>query len=145
MNKSHTLKIHSDLKEIKKVSAEILDFLKACKLFENELLDIKLCLEEALINAIKHGNRLDKSLKVKIDYKLGDDAFKVTITDEGEGFDYRHVPDPTLEENLQELKGRGIFLIRRLMDEVEFNEKGNSITMVKFLNKGVKSEYKHRE
>ncbi len=145
MNKLHTIKIPSDLKEVKKVSAEILDFLKACKLFKNELLDIKLCLEEALINAIKHGNRLDKSLKVKIDYNLGDDTFKVTITDEGEGFDYKHVPDPTLEENLQELKGRGIFLIRRLMDEVQFNEKGNSITMVKFLNKGVKSEYKHRE
>ena len=145
MNKLHTIKIPSDLKEVKKVSAEILDFLKACKLFKNELLDIKLCLEEALINAIKHGNRLDKSLKVKIDYNLGDDTFKVTITDEGEGFDYKHIPDPTLEENLQELKGRGIFLIRRLMDEVQFNERGNSITMVKFLNKGVKSEYKHRE
>jgi len=145
MNKSHTIKIPSDLKEVKRVSAEILDFLKPLKLSQYELLDIKLCLEEALVNAIKHGNRLDKSLNVKIDYNLGDDTFKVTITDEGEGFDYRHVPDPTLEENLQELKGRGIFLIRRLMDEVEFNEKGNSITMVKFLNKGVKSEYKHRE
>ena len=135
MNKSHTIKIPSDLKEVKRVSAEILDFLKPLKLSQYELLDIKLCLEEALVNAIKHGNRLDKSLNVKIDYNLGDDTFKVTITDEGEGFDYRHVPDPTLEENLQELKGRGIFLIRRLMDEVEFNEKGNSITMVKFLNK----------
>jgi serine/threonine-protein kinase RsbW len=58
------------------------------------------------------------------------------MRDEGDGFDYKNLPDPTLEENLQELKGRGVYLIRRLMDEVVFNEAGNQITMIKKLKKG---------
>ncbi len=123
--------IPSDFNFIRKVSEEVLGSLQPLKLGAYELLDIRLCLEEALINAIKYGNRFDKDLKVKVKYSVEKSILKLIIEDAGKGFDYNSLPDPTLEENLQELKGRGVFLIKRLMNEVYFNEKGNRITMLK--------------
>ena len=128
--------IPSDLNSIRKASKEVLELLQPLKLGAYKLLDIRLCLEEALINAIRYGNKFDDNLKVKVSCSVENDILKIIVEDEGEGFDYNGLPDPTLEKNLQELKGRGVFLIKRLMDEVYFNEKGNRITMLKNIIEG---------
>ena len=136
MKLSEAMKISSELKNVKLVSAEILESLLPFNIASYDLLDIRLCLEEALINAIKYGNKLQPDLSIEITYSIENSILKITVLDQGMGFDHKNLPDPTLEENLQELKGRGVYLIRRLMDEVMFNEVGNQITMMKNLKKG---------
>jgi serine/threonine-protein kinase RsbW len=133
MNKNKTIQIPSALNQIKEVTSKVLDFLKPLQLPHSELLDIRLCLEEALVNAIKHGNKLKESRQVKVDYEISNDTLKIAVSDEGEGFDPDNLPNPTVEENLKELKGRGVYIIKRLMDKVEFNEKANKITMTKYI------------
>jgi serine/threonine-protein kinase RsbW len=94
--------------------------------------DISLALSEALANAVIHGNREDPNKKVDI-CALCDspDQFRLVITDEGQGFQPDAVPDPTLGENTLSNHGRGLFLIRRLMDETEFRLGGRQIVLLK--------------
>ena len=100
----------------------------------SQLFAIKLSLEEAITNAIKHGNRLDVSKKVTIDYQVSDDAVIVEIQDEGGGFSPDQVPDPTRVENLERPSGRGVMLMKAYMSEVEFSDGGNHVRMVKRRN-----------
>jgi len=79
-----------------------------------------------------YGNRRDPRKRVRIEASLGRDALLVQVTDEGRGFDPDSILDPTLPANRLRPCGRGLFLIRNLMDRVEFNERGNSIRMVLF-------------
>ena len=133
MNKK--ISISSNLDNVKDTVEEICGYLKKIEAEESLVFDIKLSLEEALINAIKYGNRFNEHLTVDIDFSHNGNKLIIAIEDKGRGFDYQNLPNPTHEENLLKLKGRGIFLIRHLMDEVEFNKKGNRITMAKFLRK----------
>lgn len=133
MNKKIT--IPSNLKNIRPAVDEILDYLKSIETEESLIFDIRLSLEEALINAIRYGNRFNENLTVDVDFTHNGNKVIIAVEDKGKGFDYRNLPDPTKEENLLKLKGRGLFLIRHLMDDVEFNRKGNRITMAKFLRK----------
>jgi serine/threonine-protein kinase RsbW len=84
---------------------------------------------EAVTNAIVHGNELDKKKFVDIEIILEKSSLKVTVVDQGKGFRPAEVPDPTETENLEKVNGRGVFLMSRLADEIEFNKKGNSVTM----------------
>jgi len=95
---------------------------------------VRLAIEEALNNAIRHGNAMDPGKTAELVYEVTDDQVDIRIRDEGPGFDFEDVPDPTLDENLDKPTGRGLMLIRAYMDMVEFNEKGNELHMVK-LNK----------
>jgi serine/threonine-protein kinase RsbW len=91
---------------------------------------LELCLEEALTNAIRHGNTGIASKKVTIRYRVADDAIDIYIADEGRGFDPTQVPDPTLTENLPCPSGRGILLMRSYMSHVEYNTSGTEVHMV---------------
>lgn len=93
-------------------------------------LNFRVCLTEALANAMLYGNCRDPRKRVRVEAHLTPTEIKVQVTDEGRGFDPASVLDPTLPTNRVRPGGRGIFLIRQLMDRVEFNERGNSITMV---------------
>jgi serine/threonine-protein kinase RsbW len=93
-------------------------------------LNFRVCLTEALANAMLYGNCRDPRKRVRVEAHLTPVEIKVQVTDEGRGFDPASVMDPTLPDNRVRSGGRGIFLIRQLMDRVEFNERGNSITMV---------------
>jgi serine/threonine-protein kinase RsbW len=84
---------------------------------------------EAVNNAIKHGNKDNPEKLVDVVLEYEDDEIKISVTDEGEGFDSTAIPDPTLPENIEELSGRGVFLMTKLSDSIKFNEKGNSVTM----------------
>jgi serine/threonine-protein kinase RsbW len=91
---------------------------------------VKLALEEALINAIKHGNRLDPNKKVHVEYKVDPRQVEITIEDEGPGFDRHGVPDPTLDENIEKCSGRGILLIEAYMTSVQWSRGGRRVSMV---------------
>lgn len=101
---------------------------------ERDLFSIKLALEEALVNAIKHGNQLDPTKSVQIEYTILPNRFEIHITDEGDGFDPEDVPDPTAIENLDRPCGRGLMLMRYYMNDVQFNDTGNRVTLYKDLN-----------
>ena len=90
---------------------------------------VRLALEEALVNAIKHGNQMDKSKRVHVRYHLGEKSFDIEIRDEGPGFDPEDVPDPTAPENLERPSGRGLLLMRHYMTECEFVPPGNVCRM----------------
>lgn len=94
---------------------------------------IRMVLEEALTNAMKHGNGLDVNKKVFVKSTLDNRIITIEIQDEGNGFSPDRLPDPTADENLGRPSGRGVLLIRSFMDEVEYNEKGNRLTMSKQL------------
>jgi serine/threonine-protein kinase RsbW len=92
---------------------------------------VRLALEEAVVNAIRHGNKLDPEKKIFVSYLVEDARITISVEDEGPGFDLDSVPDPTAEENLEADHGRGILLMRVYMDEVVYNEKGNRVTLTK--------------
>ena len=123
--------VDSDLSIVQKTSQDILSFLKVLPLGEAALFDIRLCLEEALINAMKYGNGLQKNVPVELDVEGGDEEVRITVRDQGPGFDVSKVADCTEKKNLYRNSGRGVYLIHQLMDEVKYNEKGNALLMVK--------------
>jgi serine/threonine-protein kinase RsbW len=91
---------------------------------------IKLALEEAMMNAIKHGNRQDEKKKVHIEASVDSKQTEIVVEDEGAGFVRKMVPDPTLPENLEKCSGRGVHLIEAYMHEVEWSHGGRRIRMV---------------
>lgn len=125
------LTIASDLAEARRVQEEIEQALQASGYTEHEVFAIKLALEEALVNAIKHGNQMDPDKQVFVVYKVTSERFEIRITDQGAGFNPEDVPDPTAIENLERPCGRGLLLMRGFMSEVEYHGKGNSVSMAK--------------
>lgn len=98
---------------------------------ETALFAIRLALDEAVANAIRHGNANDASKQVTIEYQVDGKELRVTVCDQGPGFDPSLIPDPTLDENLERPSGRGVMLMNAYMSEVSFNESGNCVTMAK--------------
>jgi len=90
---------------------------------------LRVALSEALANAIIYGNCNDSEKSVEVRVVVNKTTISVHVTDEGDGFNPKEVPNPTLPDGIEEISGRGLFLIREMVDEVSFNEKGNSICM----------------
>ena len=91
--------------------------------------NILVAVTEAVNNAIQHGNKYDPNRKVKIGYELDDDTISFTIRDQGPGFDYYNLPDPTAPENLEKPTGRGVFLMKHLADQIIFSENGSTVEL----------------
>ena len=103
---------------------------------EEDLMKIGMAVRESVVNAVVHGNRYSSMKKVRFSVVRSGARFTVRIADEGEGFDPDNVPNPLAEENLMRSSGRGIFLIRSFMDEVEMRRlepAGTELTLVKYL------------
>lgn len=96
--------------------------------------NIMIAVTEAVNNAIKHGNGSDKSKNVALSLTLEENQITFTVSDEGKGFDYHNLPDPTAPENLEKPGGRGIFLMKHLCDEVAFKENGKVVVLNFYLN-----------
>ncbi len=90
---------------------------------------IMVCTMEAVNNAVVHGNKSIESKNVEIVISYIKDSLEISVRDEGPGFKFDSVPDPTRTENIENVSGRGVFLMRRLADKIEFNEEGNMVTM----------------
>ncbi|MCK4375787.1 MAG: SpoIIE family protein phosphatase [Candidatus Brocadiae bacterium] len=119
-------------RELAHAESAILPVLENKGYGERAIFAVKLALEEAVINGIKHGNELDDTKKVTIGFAIDDSKAIISVADEGEGFNPDNLPDPTADEFLTATSGRGIALINAYMDEVRFNDKGNEITMIKY-------------
>jgi serine/threonine-protein kinase RsbW len=101
--------------------------------------EIEIALREAVVNAVVHGNHEDPGKQVCVSCRCGADEISIVIRDEGEGFDIAGVPDPTTPENVGSSHGRGIYLMKALMDEVRFEQGGTAVYMRKFAGrKGVR-------
>jgi serine/threonine-protein kinase RsbW len=132
----HEIAIFSDPAEALRIQELIEKALHSHGYQEREIFSIKLALEEALVNAIKHGNQFDRNKKVLIRYHVRPERFDVSIVDQGKGFDPADVPDPMAAENLERACGRGLLLIRHYMTEVTYHPPGNRLTMCMVRNSG---------
>jgi serine/threonine-protein kinase RsbW len=124
-------KISSDTEEARVLLNDLLARIETNGWPEEDKFGIHLSVEEALMNAIKHGNQRDPEKFVHVEFYLSDNLLRVSVLDEGEGFNPNDVPDPTLDENLELPSGRGLMLMRTFMSFVEYNEKGNGVRMEK--------------
>lgn len=119
-HKKEILSIRSDLNELPKVQEFLVRFCEDTHISEPCFKKILLCSSEGIVNAIQHGNQNNPKNKVSIFAELKNDTFSVSITDEGEGFDLAHIPDPTLESNILKERGRGIHIIKSMTDKFEY-------------------------
>lgn len=84
---------------------------------------------EAVNNSIVHGNKEDESKKVTIEFHVEQELVRIFVEDEGPGFDFEAVPDPTIPENIENIHGRGVYLMKHLADAVEFHNEGNRVEL----------------
>ena len=115
----------------RKVVDSILEALRTLGWQEEQIFGVHLAVEEALVNAIKHGNEMDPDKTVEIECVASRERVTVRVTDQGPGFQPDDVPDPTLDENLECPSGRGLMLMRSFMTRVEHNALGNSVLLEK--------------
>lgn len=130
------IQIDSDLCQAREVEDQILSAAQQNGYDEDTIFALRLSVEEALSNAIRHGNQYDAHKKVDIRYLVNSDRIELYVQDEGKGFDPGVVPDPTTPENLETPSGRGIMLMRAYMNQVEYNEQGNQVHLVKLKSTG---------
>jgi len=123
--------ITSDYARGREIQNRILDEVAKFKYNTDSVFAIKLALEEAIVNAIKHGNKLDKNKHVYVEALVGPGQCEIQIEDEGPGFERGHVPDPTAPENLEKSSGRGILLIESYMSDVHWSHDGRRLHMLK--------------
>lgn len=130
-NTYREINIPSTLRAAKAPEVEILRDVKRCGYCEDATFAIKLALEEAMTNAVKHGNGNDASKRITIRYAVNKERTVIIVRDEGPGFRPNEIPDPTEPGRLSLPTGRGIMLMRAYMDEVCFREKGSEVYLVK--------------
>lgn len=128
------LVLPSHIEAVADAAAAAADFARGCGLAEEAAFGIDMAVREAMTNAIVHGNKEDEAKKVELTLNCSPRAVEIEVADHGEGFDAASVPDPTSPENILKTSGRGNFLIRNFMDEVEWVRRadgGTTVRMVK--------------
>lgn len=134
MSDKLSLKIPSLLENIRIIESFI-DQAKDRFEFNDDIYgNILIAVTESVNNAIVHGNQNDKNKNVQLTLKVDDASVSFIVQDEGSGFDYKNLPDPTAPESISSLGGRGIYLIKHLADEVKFDKSGKRIKMVFYMN-----------
>lgn len=116
-------------RNVEKVSALVERVAMKYKISPDVYGNLLISMTEAVANAIKHGNRNDESKMVKIRMARRKNMLSVSVSDEGPGFDYSSVPDPTAPENLMKIGGRGVFLMTQLSDSIQFSDNGSTVEM----------------
>jgi len=119
------------ISELRKICSQILCHAKQLGYSADDTFAVHLAMEEAVVNAVKHGNRADCNKSVTIEYDVTPEKICITITDEGGGFEPENIADPRNGENIYKTGGRGVLLIKAYMNTIEYNQAGNSITMTK--------------
>lgn len=127
----HTCVIDSNQSETEVPKQAINRDLERCGFSQEEVFAVKLALEEALTNAVRHGNAGDSSKKITVRYAVNEEKAVILIRDEGNGFAPEEVPDPTAPERIPLPSGRGIMLMRTYMDEVSYRDNGREVRVVK--------------
>lgn len=124
-----TLKINSRIENLRKVEKLVDELSSEYNISADIYGNILIAALEAANNAILHGNKLDESKFVNINVRLEAEKLKIKIDDEGNGFDYKNVPDPTAPENIENVNGRGIFLMEKLSDNIIFTRNGATVEL----------------
>jgi serine/threonine-protein kinase RsbW len=131
VDKELILELPNDIRSIEHAVEYVMRHCSSCSECARRLnLNFRVGLTEALSNAMLYGNGSDPQKRVRVEVDVRVEELAVRVTDQGVGFDPTAVPDPTLPDNITKSGGRGIFLMKALMDEVRFNERGNSVTLV---------------
>ncbi len=132
--REYNLVVASRIESVEKVEELTDKITKSMKFSEKARDSIAIAVTEAVNNAIIHGNKLDPNKSVYVDIVASEEGIKITVRDEGDGFNPDEVPNPLAPENLLKESGRGIFILKSLMDEVEYNfsKGGTEVTMVKY-------------
>jgi serine/threonine-protein kinase RsbW len=136
VKKDNEIEIPSTLDYLPKVDEFIEKKLRKLRIKKDQIADIAISVSEAVTNAVMHGNRNDTSKKVKIIFKADTSSVEITVEDEGGGFDPSCVESPLKEDRIMREAGRGILILKSLMDKVDFlcePDKGTKVKMVKFL------------
>lgn len=131
-NASTKMTIASSYDDAREVQRLIRDEVVKAAFDDDSQFAIKLALEEAIINAIKHGNKLDQTKRVHVEWKITPEIAEIIIEDEGPGFNRDAVPNPTDDSNLEKLTGRGILLIETYMSNVEYSKGGRRVRLVRY-------------
>ena len=124
-----SIKINSDIEKLKIVETLVDKLSKKLGVSDEVYGKILISTVEAVNNAILHGNKGDINKMVTVNISADGNVLDITVTDEGEGFEYGNLPDPTDPKNIENLHGRGVFLMRRLADNIEYNTSGNEVKM----------------
>ena len=128
------LVLPSHIEAVADAAAALTDFVKSCGLDEQATFGIDMAVREAVTNAMVHGNQEDEAKSVEVIFSCLENALEIEVRDQGGGFDPADVPDPTEPANILKPSGRGIFLMRTFMDEVEWSarpEGGMAVRLVK--------------
>jgi len=129
-----SIQIPSIIDNIRMIESFIDNAKERFQLDEDLYGNIMIAVTEAVNNAIKHGNSGNSTKNVHLILTLNDNLLKFVIKDEGSGFDYENLPDPTAPENIEKPGGRGIFLMKHLSDEVHFTESGKTVELSFYMN-----------
>ena len=129
------LKIASKTDNLHLVERFVDDFSACCDINQDVYGNILIATLEAANNAITHGNKLNENKQAEIVFTKDDQQIIMTVKDEGPGFDYNSIPDPTSPENVENMSGRGVFLMSKLSDKIEFEDNGSFVKMTFFLLK----------
>ena len=124
------LSFASKVENINLVEKLVDDICNRYQVNEDNYGNILIASTEAVNNAIHHGNKSNPMSEVKVSYEVKDKELTFIIEDEGPGFDYESLPDPTDPKNIEKPHGRGVFLMKNLSDEISFSEEGNVVKMV---------------
>ena len=128
--------LDSTLDSVDSAESLVLDLAQKAGFEEEDLHKIGMAVRESMVNAVVHGNQYSAHKKVHVSVSKGPDRLTVTIADQGKGFELQHVPDPLSQDNLLRHSGRGMFLIRAFMDELEvrrLSPNGTEVTLVKYI------------
>jgi serine/threonine-protein kinase RsbW len=135
------LSLRSEVSAISPFVDTLMRLIKKFRWVAEDEEDIEVALYEVLANAVIHGNHEDPERQVRVSCRCGTDEISIIVRDEGQGFDIGGVPDPTAPENISSTHGRGIYLMRTLMDEVHF-EKGGTVV---YMRKSARESPSHGE
>ncbi|TAF66929.1 MAG: ATP-binding protein [Cytophagales bacterium] len=131
--KSFKIKIPSIVENIRMVESFIDNAREKFSIDDDIYGNIMIAITEAVNNAIKHGNKEEKGKNVQLSVIFNDKSLRFLIEDEGKGFDYKNLADPTAPANINKPGGRGIFLIKHLSDEVNFSKNGSLVEIVFYM------------
>jgi serine/threonine-protein kinase RsbW len=133
--KNYSLVLPSNRKEISKFESLLVEINNEFGMAMEKFINFQIASSEAIVNAIVHGNKQNPDKKVHVDIDTANETLKLVIKDEGEGFEVDKLPDPTDESNLFKESGRGIYIIRSLVDEFKIESNSSGTTMVLIMRK----------
>lgn len=123
------LNITSRIESLREVEKMVDEISIACSMSSEVYGNVMIATLEAANNAILHGNKLDENKDVNIEFRWDENKLELVVTDQGKGFNYKDIPDPTAPGNVEKVNGRGVFLMEKLSDGINFMENGSKVSL----------------